>query len=359
MNPKPHTCSNCTSQFDATYTFCPYCGQKRDDELTLGVLFYNTISNYFSFDARFFKSFIPLMIKPGFLPKEFVGGKRLTYIHPAQMYLFVTVIFFFIFSFTVRDSRASIDSAMKENFAKKVIDSVDQGGEVVLDSAKVEQMLKPLKDNQAYTGMSDEEIKNLDSIIKTSGSQKKKYNSNFNFNEEEVDSMIQAGATDEEVYKFMGMSDDAGYIKRKFYSKVLKFYKSKDSGVGAIYQAFFDSIPIAMFFLLPIFALLFKLFYYRKGRFAHHLVFSFYFFCFLFMVFTLELLVNKIVNVPDWIDWLIAFSTFFYLFIAVKRFYGQGWILSYFKTAVISFLFLLLIIPMAAGIVGMFAFMYY
>ena len=103
METNQNTCQNCEQPYDKGFRFCPHCGQKTNDELTLGVLFYNTISNYFSFDARFFKSFIPLMIRPGYLAKEFVKGKRLLYLHPAQMYLFVAVIFFFIFNFYTRE----------------------------------------------------------------------------------------------------------------------------------------------------------------------------------------------------------------------------------------------------------------
>ena len=74
-------CKNCGEPFDEGFSFCPHCGQKSNDELTIGVLFYNTISNYFSFDARFLKSFLPLMFKPGHLAKEFIKGKRLLYLH--------------------------------------------------------------------------------------------------------------------------------------------------------------------------------------------------------------------------------------------------------------------------------------
>ena len=52
-------CPNCEKEFEEGFEFCPYCGQKAKDELTLKLLFYNTISNYFSFDARFLKSFFP------------------------------------------------------------------------------------------------------------------------------------------------------------------------------------------------------------------------------------------------------------------------------------------------------------
>ena len=95
-------CKNCEQPFDDAYEYCPHCGQKDKDELTIGLLFYNTISNYFSFDARFFKSFIPLLFKPGYLARKFIEGKRLLYLHPAQMYLFISVVFFFLFNFLVR-----------------------------------------------------------------------------------------------------------------------------------------------------------------------------------------------------------------------------------------------------------------
>ena len=103
MRTEKINCKNCDQLFEMGFQFCPHCGQKTNDDLTIGVLFYNTISNYFSFDARFFKSFLPLMFKPGYLAKKFLEGKRLLYLHPAQMYLFISVIFFFIISFSTRE----------------------------------------------------------------------------------------------------------------------------------------------------------------------------------------------------------------------------------------------------------------
>lgn len=112
------TCKNCENEFDKKFSFCPYCGQQAKVELTVRVLFYNTISNYFSFDARFFKSFIRLMIKPGLVAKRFVEGKRLKYLHPAQYYFFVSVIFFFIFSFKVREYNENANKALEQGFTK-------------------------------------------------------------------------------------------------------------------------------------------------------------------------------------------------------------------------------------------------
>ncbi|WP_166966319.1 DUF3667 domain-containing protein [Yeosuana marina] len=348
------TCKNCEKDYDKEFQFCPHCGQKANDELTLGVLFYNTISNYFSFDARFFKSYIPLMFKPGYLPKRFIEGKRLLYLHPAQMYLFISVVFFFLFSFIARESTQEFDKALKNGFDKVKVAKDSIQSNLTLDSIQTEKILKPLKENNIVTGVDG--YKDLDSILKNN-QDKPIVNANFDFNEQKIDSLIAIGAPDAEIYKAMGLNDDAGAFKRKLFSQVLKFYKQKNG--GSILQAFYDSIPIAMFILLPIFALLLKLFYYNKGRFSHHLVFTFYFFSFLFMVFSILILANFIFKLSAGTIVLIMLSTFFYLLFAVKRFYGQGYFLSFIKSSVISFLFLSFVTPLAALIIGLTAFLFY
>lgn len=85
-------CKNCNLKFRKDYRFCPHCGQQAKDKLTVGLLFYNTVTNYFSFDARFFKSVYPLLCKPGYLAKLFVNGQRATYLHPAQLFLFTSIV---------------------------------------------------------------------------------------------------------------------------------------------------------------------------------------------------------------------------------------------------------------------------
>lgn len=366
MNQEPLTCPNCNTQFDKSFKFCPECGQNKQDELTLGLLFYNTIANYFSFDARFFRSFAPLMAKPGFLPKKFIEGKRLQYIHPAQVYLFISVIFFFVFSFYIRESRSSIDEAMKEDMvftSKKKEENINTI--LAADSVAADSMAGTLNKNEnikhlhevdsILVGLGGNSIV-LDSLSGKKRNDKESWQTNLGFDKAKIDSLLAAGATDYEIYKVMGMQEDANFYTRRFYSQMLKFYK--DRGLGAIWQTFFDSIPIAMFFLLPIFALLLKMFYHRKGRYAHHLVFSFYLFSFIFTVMSIVLIINRFVDIPDWIDFLIVLSMFFYFLLAVKRFYGESWFTSFFKSSFVSFFFAFVILG-ATIVLGFFSFMTY
>ncbi|MDB9755426.1 hypothetical protein OAB20_03960 [Winogradskyella sp.] len=205
--------------------------------------------------------------------------------------------------------------------------------------------------------MDEEDLKIIDSISKSKGA-KNNLGTSFIINEKEMDSLLALGYTDEQMYTYMGLEDDAGYFKRKIFVQGLKFYKTM--GLGQIYQTFIDSIPIAMFFLLPIFAFLLKLFFYNKGRYSHHLVFGFYYFSFLFTVFSIVLGINYWVwDIPNWIDVLIALSTFIYLSIAIIKFYEQYWLLSLIKTGALTFLFIMLVLPFSFTILGVMAFLFY
>lgn len=351
-------CKNCEEQFEDGFQFCPHCGQKSKDELTIGVLFYNTISNYFSFDARFFKSFFPLLFKPGYLASQFISGKRLLYLHPAQLYLFISVVFFFLFTtLVVRDQVQELDNALKKTLDNPLInDSTKVKAAKVLDSVKLDSIILPLKE-AGIAGIKEEQIEVLDSLIKTEAKKTKTKNLTFDFDQKKVDSLIALNASDEEVFKVMGMPDNAGSIKRKFYGQVLKFYKQRN--IGQVLQAVNDTIPISLFILLPIFALILKVFFYKRGQYAHHLVFSFYFYSFLFSVFSLILIVNYIWDVPDWIDWLLVLSTFLYLLIGIKRFYKHGMFLSFVKTSAVTFIYFFFVLIVAIPLIAVTGFLFY
>ncbi len=341
MSVKYKICENCETEFKDSFKFCPSCGMKNREELTLGSLFYNTINNYLLWDSKFLKSFLPLMTKPGFLPKKFLQGKRLVYLHPAQFYLFVSVIFFFIFSFYIRETRASLDEAANKEINRFKDNDYSEIVEKIADTIKLDSVVK----------------QNLKKQPKSRTANGTLFGTSYTYDEAVVDSLLNVGANQSVILKEMGMPEDAGYVKRKFYEQMLKFQKER--GIGSMYQSITDTFPIAMFFLLPIFALLLKVFYFNKGKYAYHLVFSFYFFSFLFTVMAIDLGINRFYDISNWLDFFIFISTYFYLLIAIKRFYEQGWLLSFIKSSIITFIFMLFVIPSATLIITLVAFMLY
>ncbi len=349
-------CKNCENLFDPSFDYCPYCGQESADNLTFGVLFSKTISDYFSIDARFFRSFGTLMLKPGVLARRFVDGKRLKYLHPAQFYLFVSVIFFFLFSFNIRKADNEVARAFEKTLDNEIsIDSLPRTQKDSLNLIKAKELLKK---NQKVIGMSEEDIEAIDSVMSAPQTIPDFENDGLDFGSKQkvLDSLIAIGAPNEAKYEAMGMKEDASGLNRRIYVQLLKLYEKKG---GGIVQTFYDTIPLAMFLLMPLFAVLLKIFYWKRGNFAHHMVFSFYFFTFIFTVYSLLLVANKIVDVPLWIQIMINLSFTIYLFIALRNFYGGSWFASILKSQVMTFIYMLFILPLALmGIVFM-AFMMY
>ncbi len=152
------------------------------------------------------------------------------------------------------------------------------------------------------------------------------------------------------------MKEDASGLNRRFFEQMLKLYEQKGRG---IIKTFYDTIPIAMFLLMPLFAMFLKIFYWKRGNFAHHMVFSFYFFTFLFTSFCLIILANMLFDVPIWLEVLITFSYLLYLILALRNFYRSSWLGAFLKANLISFVFTPFIWPVTfVGIVFM-AFMLY
>jgi hypothetical protein len=280
------------------------------------------------------------MFKPGYLAKKFIEGKRLLYLHPAQMYLFISVVFFFLSSFTIAEWEKEANAINKKIADYPVEVNDKEKSKVILDSVKKVDILKNLKENKSKQGLKEEDINIADSIIK---SQPSNTAFNWDFNKTKVDSLINAGVEDDIIYKEMGMSDDANYFERSMFKGVLNL--AKGSGAGNMLRRAFDAVPITMFILLPLFALILKLFYFRRGRYSYHLVFTFYFFSFLFTLFAILMAINRfIIPIAGWVISLIVLSTFLYFYLALLKFYERHWLTTLIKSGTITFIFSILVI---------------
>ena len=323
-------CKNCEQEFSSDFDYCPHCGQKSNDQLTIQVLFSNTISNYFSVDARFFKSVFPLLFKPGVLARRFVDGKRQVYLHPAQYYLFISVIFFFLFSIVTRDH----DQIFEEG----------AGNVQVGDSVSVKEQLDEME-------LSEAQRQKIDSLVQGNYQQKE-----YNFTDRKMDSLIAAGASDEEKMKHLGFNGSGGKLERFVYQQSLKIYESR---AGGLVSSFYDTIPISMFFLLPVFALILKLFYRKSGQFSHHIVFSFYYFTFVFLSMSLLIVIGFWVDIPGGLIALYIFLVFVYLVVGSVNFYQQKWVKVFFKSVLVVMTYAFIVTPISFFIMVLITFALY
>lgn len=138
---------------------------------------------------------------------------------------------------------------------------------------------------------------------------------------------------------------------------MLKLYKQRSG--GSLLQTIYETFPFALFILLPVFALLLKVFFFRQGVYVNHLVFSFYFFSFLFFIFTLLLIINQVVNLRYWVDLIVVLSMAIYLILAIKRFYLASWSGAILITGIITFFYFSLIMPATITILFLYGLLVY
>ena len=90
-------CKNCETKLASEFRFCPKCGQEHKDKVVHFKQFIlDFLGDYFTFDSLIIRSVKPLLFNPGFLTNEFIEGRRVRYIPPLRMFIFISIIFFLI-----------------------------------------------------------------------------------------------------------------------------------------------------------------------------------------------------------------------------------------------------------------------
>ena len=88
-------CLNCKAELIGRY--CHVCGQENlEPKETVWHLVQHFFNDITHFDGKFFSTVKYLLRKPGFLSREYMAGRRASYLNPVRMYVFTSAIFFLI-----------------------------------------------------------------------------------------------------------------------------------------------------------------------------------------------------------------------------------------------------------------------
>ncbi len=94
-------CRNCETLLKGRY--CHQCGQDvyAGTEKSVFRLSYIAIENAFSLDNKIFVTLKRLLFYPGYLSKEYINGRIVSYVHPAKLFWFIALVLFTITAWTV------------------------------------------------------------------------------------------------------------------------------------------------------------------------------------------------------------------------------------------------------------------
>ena len=338
---KDKTCLNCNYVVESRY--CPNCGQENTDtRKTFHHLFVHFFEDLTHYENSFWKTIKNLLLKPASLTKEYLSGKRLSYLAPVRLYIFISFVTFFIIAVfpTNKDGLVNID----QNVTTKVKDKDGKMVDSVISKKKISlsELLKQQEESQKNQHLSN--------------AQQNENFLNFGYkNVRDLDSCQKHGKAEDKLTDFE-------YSTLKKTLKVKEKY-SKTEMMDKFVEEAQHNIPKALFIYMPIFALVLWLFHGKKRwYYFDHGIFTLHYFSFLLLSILLVFIFKKTMNcfVENTFTTLITTATtavayiwmFYYFFPAHHRFYGETRIMSLLKSIAMLFInFILLSILLLVFIV--------
>jgi hypothetical protein len=307
------TCSNCFSEVEQR--FCPNCGQENiETRQSFKHLFTHFFEDLTHYDNAFWKTIKYLLFKPSKLTTEYLSGKRLYFVPPVRLYLFISFITFLVPS---------------------LLPETDQE---VSDGKKIE-----IKEEKKGALKNDNNVKTF-SVLGT-----QKYSSI-----PEMDS----------IQKTLPKEQRMGLIQHWLVKNAITLNQknTKEEIKEKFGESLAHNLPKAIFIYLPIFGFWLWIFHNKKRWiFFDHSIFTLHYVGFLLLTFTIYSVIDYGIflipntDISEIISKLFSFATsiwaFIYFYKAHQKMYGETRLVSNTKSTllfVINFIFIALILSLLA-----------
>lgn len=327
------TCLNCNHV--VAQKFCPNCGQENiDTRKTFYQLFVHFFEDLTHYENSFWKTIRNLIFRPASLTKEYLSGKRMSYLAPIRLYIFISFVTFFVMSIVPENENDDIIKINETTLSEGELDSLN----TTKDSIVAANFIKGLEKK----GLIDkEEVDSLQKEMEESrkNSRNKERIVNIGYSSiEEMDS-IQKFAKEEDK-----LSDFYYWLNKKFI--LAQKGKTQQEVKDKFMESFFKNIPKALFIYMPLFAFVLWLFQDKKRwYYFDHGIFTLHYFSFLLLASLIMELVNfffgltgeNIVfqSIVGILDFIIIVYMLYYFFPAHHRFYGQSRLITIIKGSII------------------------
>jgi hypothetical protein len=282
--PLPQTlvCSNCGTPLSGEY--CVACGQRHEPHIhSMAHFAGEAFESITHADSRLWRTMWFLLAKPGRLTREFFDGRRAAYLPPFRLYLVISLAFFLIGP--SEDSRVAI------------------------------------KDAETLELAGSGEIRDLDgdTLVNKDG------NALINRKKSDGVNTVRVQGLSDFCREFIHLPDSDNAARDSLRDNCKKIAEGDGRDLG---RNFLHNLPRAMFVFLPALALVMWLLFWKPRRFyVEHLLFLVHNHAFVFLAFSILLLLGRIPFVGDWIGWGWALGLLYiswYLYRAQRVVYGQA-----------------------------------
>jgi hypothetical protein len=294
-------CLNCGAALTGTY--CARCGQRDDRHVhSLGHFLAEAFEGLTHADSRVWRTLWPLLVRPGFLTREFFAGRRQRYLPPFRLYIVVSLLFFLVLALVPDLRIVQIDATPAR------------------PEASVAQRLAQVDARAGEPGLTAERKAAL-AVARRALEAQRARDAAAGPSEAGADTPLQLGVDCDDL-SYQGPGD--AWLQPRLIAGCQKTLADKQ----LLGRAFLHNVPRAMFFLLPLIAAFMLLLYWRPRRYyVEHLLFFIHNHAMVFLLGTL--LVPVFWLLPGglattlltaalllWLAW--------YYFRAMRVYYGQG-----------------------------------
>lgn len=362
---KEKNCLNCNALVAGR--FCQVCGQENiEPDETFWQLCVHFVADLFHYDGKFFRTIRFLLLRPAFVTKEYISGRRASYLHPIRLYIFTSAVFF-IFFFTVianpEQTDQSIQAITQREELSSELEELDAAYTAKLagikdSSERKEIKAKLLRIEQAMQILEIDSVKNLsnvEAIVKemstgkdvtddsAAGANADTLQFNVSGNGDSAFNVIgdkNLPAT-VEAYRLQQASlpkdRQDGWLSSWFNEKQIEInaaYK-KDSKffLKNVTDNFLHALPKMLFISLPLVAFIFHIMYLRKKhkhrQYVHHGVFTIHLYVMIFLLLFFIYSLSELKDISDWsvfglLGNILSIAILYHIYKSMRNFYGQG-----------------------------------
>jgi hypothetical protein len=365
VQPSARRCENCGAPLYGDH--CYACGQPvkglvRQFSSIAG----DFLDTVFNIDSRVLRTLGPLLARPGYLSLEYFAGRRVRYVTPMRLFLFLSLVAFFAIQASIdveEDAGDGDNAALQVKVGDNAIARATTVAEVEKIAAEATAKLdEARKDVEGVPGAGvgmqvaqaqiqeqakrqiewlrdAERARNLGKPVPERPDLK---NRNFNFDWHGRKWDPKTNPID---FAWLPAPATAALNRRMAHARdVLGRSNSEKPFVDAL----FNVLPQTLIVLMPIFALMLKVAYWFKRRlYMEHLIVALHSHSFISLAL---LVVLGFKWLQDWLapnggglnalfGWGIALTSLWipvYLLLMQKRVYGQGWVMTLLKFFVLG-----------------------
>lgn len=292
-------CPNCSAPLFGQ--FCSECGQnQKGSDRYFWTLVNEAFEGLFSFNSKAWKTVLYMLFRPGLLTQEHFANRRARYISPLRLYIITSIALFLALS-VITFFKPTLGVQFSTTEQKTGIEQQTENNAEGTAQTNTKISLGLSKIFVSLPFVSEDRQAEINAAL-----------------QQKLDDAIQVG------------KDRPKLIVNKI----------------------IDSSPGVILLLLPLFALVLKLFYLKSDRFySQHLVLALHNHSFLFtaLIFVTALPLISSGQVAHWLGKLAWVWIALYMPFSLKRSFKQGWPITLTKSIVLFFIYTLLFVLALAG----------